>query len=648
MSAHRLVVVVIRALITWLLIVAAGTAASAQTTFTYSNTTTTNGTISETVTPCTNPLTRDFSVTASYVVADVNIGIRLSHSYRGDLRLYLVSPTGTVVTLVENVGGTQNNLNVLFDSASATSITTHTSNNDSATSGPPYQRTFAPQQSLSAFNGQNANGVWQLRICDSLVTDAGAFSRADLYIQEAPQQADLSLTKTVSNANPTNGAAIAWTLTVSNAAASTLTATGITVSDALPAGFVFSGATGTGSFNATTGIWTVGSLAPGASATIVINGTVAASSGAVVTNVAEIATSSASDLDSTPGNSVAGEDDQASRSFTVSGTRTAGVAPTLLCPVGRVTFDWDTIIWNAGTTANSYTLSPIGPIGWTITNQGAFMSNATYGGQSPAEQTAVTGGYPAGQQSLFIYSDFATISQVSMTTITLGSVVSGAQFEIFDVDFNSGQFADRVRVTGLRAGVPVTPILTNGLSNYVVGNSAFGDTLSADTSAAGNLTVTFTAPIDTIIIEYGNHALSPPDPGGQAITIADIAFCLPDAAVSIAKSSVVLSDRVASDEPMAIPGALVRYCLLVTNDGPGSASNLVISDAVPPTLTFVPGSLRSGTACATTATTEDDNADGTDETDPYGASVAGTTISARATTLATNAAFAITFDATIN
>jgi uncharacterized repeat protein (TIGR01451 family) len=625
----------------------AGAPTMAQTVYTYSNTTT--ATISETATPCTAPLVRSFVVTSSYTVSDVNIGVRLSHSYRGDLHIFLVSPGGTSVTLQENIGGTRNNLNVLYDDSAGTSITTHTASNDSSTSGPPYQRTFSPTGSLAAFNGSNALGTWELRICDSLTGDTGAFSRADLYLTEAPAaSADLSLTKTVSSSSPASGASVSYTLTVSNAGASTLTATGVSVSDPLPAGFAFVSASGSGSFNAGTGVWTVGTLAPGASASITLTGTVTATAGATITNVAEVAASSAPDPDSTPANGLAGEDDYAAVSFTVSGTRVAGTPPTLTCPLTTL-HDWDAIVWAAGSTSNSYAIANIGTVDWTITNPGTWLNNATYGGQSPAEQNVVNGGIAGAGQSLFQLTNMASQAQSAVTTITLPTAVPALQFRIFDVDFASGQFADRVTVTGSFNGASVTPTLTNGVANYVIGNSAYGDATSADTSGNGNVVVTFTTPVDTIVISYGNHSLAPADPGQQAIAIHDITFCHPQTSLTVDKSSSIVSDPVnGTSNPKFIPGATARYCILVTNAGSATSTIVALTDTLPAGSTLVAGSLRTGTSCAGAATVEDADAAGADESDPFGMAVSGTTLTGIAASMGPAATVAFVFDVTVN
>src|SRR3546814_2792475 len=50
---------------------------------------------------------------------------------------------------------------------------------------------------------------------------------------------------------------------VTNAGGSAQTATGVTVADNLPAGFSFTGASGFGSYNSATGLWSVGSIPAG-------------------------------------------------------------------------------------------------------------------------------------------------------------------------------------------------------------------------------------------------------------------------------------------------------------------------------------------------------------------------------------------------
>lgn len=636
-------------MLVWLALTLASNPAAAQTTTSYSNTTT--GTISESATTCTSPMVRNFTVTANAQVTDVNIGVQFAHTYRGDVRATLVSPAVTMVNLITNVGTSADNLNVLFDDSAAANITTHTTNDNTA-AAPPYQRTFRPEGSLASFNGQGSAGTWQLTICDSLNGDSGNFTRTDLTLVTVPiaPSADLSLAKSVSNASPASGASINYILSVTNASGSALTATGVTVQDALPAGFAFTGASGFGSYDSTTGVWTVGSLPAGTTRTLTITGTVTATAGASVTNIAEISASSAFDFDSTPGNGAAGEDDYDSATFTVSGTRVAGTPPTLVCPVDTTVHDWEGVSWAAGTTSGSYALTAIGTMNFNVgISGGLFLNNATYGGQSPTRQNIVTGGLTPAQFSIFEIADFTSQTGAITSTITLPTAVPGVQFRVFDIDYAAGQFADRLTVTGSFNGAPVTPILTNGVSNYVIGNSAYGDATSADNSANGNVVVTFSAPVDTITITYGSHNLAPADPGQQGAAIHDITFCRPTTNLTIAKTSNVVSDPTnGTTDPKAIPGATMRYCILVTNNGSGTATGINIADPLPASTTFVPGSLRSGTSCAGATTVEDDNASGADESDPFGASIAGTTVAATTPTLAPTGTMAVAFDVTVN
>lgn len=626
-------------------------AAHAQTTTTYSNTT--GGAINS-GTPCSSPLVRNFTVSSSFIVGDVDLGVLATHTWRGDLRITLQSPAGTRVQLVNgdtnNISG--DNFNVRLNDGGVQTVNTDGNTVTHSTSAPPYQNDFSPNSPLSAFNGENAQGSWRLEICDQYPqADNGNFVRADLYLTSLPANyADLSLTKSVSSAAPATGSSISYTLAVTNASGSPATATGVTVLDTLPAGFSFTNATGFGSYNSSTGVWTVGSVPPGATRTLTISGTVNATSGATILNSAEITTSSAPDIDSTPGNGATGEDDYAAASFTVSGSRVAGVAPVLICPAGSTLHDWDSVSWSAGTTSGSYALTAIGTMNFNIAiSGGSFLSNATYGGQSPTRQNVVGGGLSPAQYSIFEIVDFTSQAGVVTSTISLPTAAPGAQFTLFDIDYASGQFADRVTVTGSFNGTTIYPTLTNGVANYVVGNSAYGDATSADGSANGNVVVTFAAPVDTITIEYGSHSLAPANPGQQGMAIHDINFCRPVANLLIAKTSSIVGDPVnGTTNPKAIPGATMRYCLLVTNGGSATATAIYVADPLPATTSFVPGSLRSGTSCAGATTVEDDNATGADESDPFGAAIAGTTVSASTAALGPGSTFATVFDVTVN
>ena len=557
----------------------------AQTTTTYSNTTT--GTVNGTTT-CTAPLVRNFTVSSSFSVSDVNIGILVTHTWRGDLQFTLQSPNGTRVQLTNGDTASTNgdNFNVLLDDVAPQVVNSDSPTGDHSTTAPPYQNTFRPRNPLSAFNGQNSAGTWRLEICDLFPSaDNGSFRRADLYLTSPPASyADLSLTKTIIGSAPANGGTVTWRLTVNSASVSPNSATGVTVQDYLPTGFTFVSASGSGTFNSTTGVWNVGTVTPGQSRSIDITGTINATAGATITNTAEIITSSIIDSDSTVNNGITTEDDYAASVFVVAGSRTAGTPPALFCPNGTTLFDWDTRIWAAGSTNNSYAVGTLGSASFALTNPGTWLNNAGLGGQSPNLQNAVTGGLSPVQQSLIQLVDLPSQSSVVTTTITLPRVMAGAQFTVFDVDYGANQFADKITIRGSLRGSTVMPVVTNGVANYVIGNTAYGDLASGNTSGDANVTVTFASAIDTIVIEYGNHSLAPANPGQQAISLHDITFCSPYTTLSVTKTSAVISNPVeGTANAKAIPGALIEYIISVSNTGDSSvdAGTVVVRDNTP-------------------------------------------------------------------
>jgi uncharacterized repeat protein (TIGR01451 family) len=122
---------------------------------------------------------------------------------------------------------------------------------------------------------------------------------------------DLSVSKTVNNANPIQGQNVTFTVTLTNNGPTN--ATNVVVTDALPAGLTFVSATpSAGTYNAGTGAWAVASLASGSSATLQLVALVA--NAGTLTNTAQVTASDQPDPDSTPGNNNAAEDDQASAS----------------------------------------------------------------------------------------------------------------------------------------------------------------------------------------------------------------------------------------------------------------------------------------------------------------------------------------------
>lgn len=563
--------------------------AYAQSTFTY--VVTNDGAINGSTT-CTNPLVRNFSVSDSFTVGDVNLGFFATHTWRGDIRVTLEAPDGTRVQLVNGETNNTNgdNINVLLDDAAAVTVnSTNITSAHSTAAPPPFENLRSPNNALSAFNGVASAGTWRMEICDLFTgADDGTFRHAELYLSSSTgsSDADLSLTKTLIGAVPSQGGALTWRLTVTNSTSSTATANGIVVQDTFPTGFNFNSASGDGSFSNASGQWNVGTLAPGQSATLDILGTIQTPAGTLVTNTAEIISSSASDPDSTVNNGNTGEDDFASSSFNVAAGRSPGIPPALACPTGTSVFDWDTISgWTPGSIDNTYAFASFGNVRFQLTNDGVYQNNAAFGGQNPTVFDVFGGGLSPAEDSLTVVADQSTQAGEVVLTITLPRTFNGVQFSIFDVDFGINQFADRVQVSGTDGGTVRTPTLSNGVVNFLNGtNEIIGDGASNSDQDLGNLTVTFTDPVDTIEVRYGNHTTAPTNPGQQGIGVHDITVCNPFTTLNVSKVSSIISDPVnGTSNPKAIPGATVEYLISVANTGtePTDAGTVVIWDDGP-------------------------------------------------------------------
>ncbi len=132
-------------------------------------------------TPCSTPITRTITITDSLIITDVDFGFNADHAWRGDIQVTLQSPIGTSVVVMASSGSDSNDdYDLDLDDASGGSI--NDGNNDN-TAPPYYDRTAAPSNALSAFNGENSAGNWTVSICDVFTgADNGTYNRSRLSI----------------------------------------------------------------------------------------------------------------------------------------------------------------------------------------------------------------------------------------------------------------------------------------------------------------------------------------------------------------------------------------------------------------------------------------------------------------------------------
>jgi len=131
-------------------------------------------------------INKAFNMPISTTITDIIIEVNIDHTWRADLDITLTSPLGTAVDLTSDNGGNSDNLYVTFTDSAATSIV-----NDNANHTVMVER--RPEGALSAFDGEDAQGNWDLKICDDAGGDTGTFNYARLDINDTVIPLDLGL-----------------------------------------------------------------------------------------------------------------------------------------------------------------------------------------------------------------------------------------------------------------------------------------------------------------------------------------------------------------------------------------------------------------------------------------------------------------------
>jgi subtilisin-like proprotein convertase family protein len=107
----------------------------------------------------------------------------ITHTFNADLDITIKSPSGTVVTLTTDNGSSFDDVfngTVWDDKANPGGQVPYTTNNglvtDQVFANSVLASPLAPEEPLSAFVGENPNGVWTLMISDDLSGDGGALN----------------------------------------------------------------------------------------------------------------------------------------------------------------------------------------------------------------------------------------------------------------------------------------------------------------------------------------------------------------------------------------------------------------------------------------------------------------------------------------
>jgi subtilisin-like proprotein convertase family protein len=105
------------------------------------------------------------TITDDFAIEDVNVTLNLTHTFTGDLDIFLIGPDGTSVELSTDNGGSGDNMTgTVFDDEASSPITGGSA---------PFTGSFQPEGNLSDFNGLSSAGDWTLSITDDANADGG-------------------------------------------------------------------------------------------------------------------------------------------------------------------------------------------------------------------------------------------------------------------------------------------------------------------------------------------------------------------------------------------------------------------------------------------------------------------------------------------
>jgi uncharacterized repeat protein (TIGR01451 family) len=455
-------------------------------------------------------------------------------------------------------------------------------------------------------------------------------------------QIDLSLTKAATTTPQFVGDAVTYEVVVTNDGPSI--ATGVQVTDRLPAGLVLtSSATSQGSFDGLTGVWDVGTLAVGGTATLTIEADAVLAG--TITNVAEVTAADQDDPDSTPDNQDPAEDDQGSAIVEVdelidlslakeltttptylgevatyrltvanAGPSTAtGVVVTDQLPDGLtfvsstagLAYDAATGEWTVGTLevggSASVEIDVIVEALSTLNVAEVAAADQTDIDSQPAEGPLDAANPPDQDDEAVQPLDVEPLADLSLTKEQTGDPIHIGDEATFEITVaNAGPSA--------ATGVVVTDQLPDGLT-FVSADASQGTYDEAtgewsvgtlDVDASATLTIVATVEGGTVVNRAQVTAVDQDDPDSQPGEDPLDEQTPPnqddedEATVEVDPLIDLALTKVATQVPDHV-GDEVTYEVIVANAGPSTATGVVVDDDLPAGLTFVSADASQGT-----------------------------------------------------
>jgi uncharacterized repeat protein (TIGR01451 family) len=411
--------------------------------------------------------------------------------------------------------------------------------------------------------------------------------------------ADVAIAKSVSNPAPLVAQTFGFTVTATNDGPST--ANGVVVTDVLPANLgLVSSTPSQGSYNPASGVWTVGALANGASATLVFSVTAlvpgAFTNTATKTGQTEIDPNPANDSASASGGvgivadlTIAKTHSPATFMRGSTGTFSLTVSNVGTGPTNAPATVTDAL--PAGLTPTA----AAGP-GWTCT---VIAPNVSCG---RADALAAGAAWPP-------ISVTVSVLQSAAVSLTNTAAVSGGG----DITPGNGTATDVVPVlssadlaiakTGPANAIPGT----NVVYTLVVTNNGPSDAQAVSVVDPAPVNLTFVSNSGACATPFPCSLGTVPAGGTRTITTtfaipanytapspivnsASVSSTTPDPNPandsSSASTSVAADLSVVKTIPGGAAGGLATYTIVVTNNGPSVATNVVLTDPLPASLTF--------------------------------------------------------------
>jgi subtilisin-like proprotein convertase family protein len=196
------------------------------------------------------------------LVADVNVRVRLNHTFDGDLLLALTAPNGATVMLSSALGGVADGYGSGANDCSGTFAAF-----DDEVSMPieltaaPFAGTFRPMRPLSGLDGSRVFGTWRLQVVDQTALDVGTLFCWQITVRRTSSRKDLNVpVPSVSVWRPSSGA---WFTTATPYTTSSFNVLG--QPGDIPVNSTYLNGFGTGDravFRPSTGQWFIAGLAP--------------------------------------------------------------------------------------------------------------------------------------------------------------------------------------------------------------------------------------------------------------------------------------------------------------------------------------------------------------------------------------------------